>query len=63
MVAVPVPVPKTTPFASTIAIAALLVLHTPPAVPLVLKLIVELVHTLEGPLMVPALEAGLTVTL
>ena len=63
MVAVPVPVPKTTPFTSTIAIAALLVLHIPPAVPLVLKLIVELAHTLEGPLIVPALAAGLTVTL
>ena len=63
MVAVPVPVPRTTPFASTIATAALLVLHAPPAVPLLLKVIVELVHTDEGPLMVPAFAAGLTFTL
>ena len=63
IVAVPVPVPKTTPFASTIAMEALLVLHTPPGVPVVLKAMVELVHTLEGPLIVPAFAAGLTFTL
>ena len=63
MVAVPVPVPKTTPFTSTIATALLLVLHVPPAVPLLLRLIVDPAQTVAGPLIVPALADGLTVTL
>lgn len=63
MVAVPAPVPKTTPLPSTIAAAGLLLVHDPPEVPLLNKLIVEPVHTDEGPLIVPALATGLTVTL
>lgn len=63
MIAVPGPTPNTTPFASTIAAVALLLVQTPPAVPLLTKVIVEPVQTDEGPLIVPALARGLTVTL
>jgi hypothetical protein len=38
----------------------LLLVHMPPGVPLVIRLIVEPIHTEDGPLMVPALAAGLT---
>ena len=62
IVAVPVPTPKTTPFASTMAAAGLLVVQDPPEVPLLIKVIVEPVHTEEGPLIVPALARGLTFT-
>lgn len=63
MVAVPGPTPSTAPFTSINAIPGLLLLHEPPGVPLVMRLIVEPAHTDEGPLIVPALAAGLTVTL
>ncbi len=63
MVAVPVPTPKTNPFASTNATDELLLLHDPPGVPLLSKLMDEPVHTDDGPLIVPALAAGLTFTL
>ena len=59
----PVPVPNTTPFASTIATAGLLLLHVPPGFPVVLMLTVEFLHTDEGPAIVPAFAAGLTFTL
>lgn len=63
MVAAPAPIPNTTPFTSTIAAAGLLVLHEPPEVPLLMRLIVEPAHTDDGPLIVPALATGLTLTL
>lgn len=63
IVAVPVPMPKTIPLASTIAAAGLLLLHDPPGVPLLVKLIVEPAHTADGPLIVPALATGLTTIL
>jgi hypothetical protein len=63
IVVVPEPIPNTTPLASAIAAAGLLLLQEPPGVPLLIKVMVEPVHTEEGPLIVPALAAGLTVTL
>lgn len=63
MVAVPTPVPNTTPLTSTIAIAGLLVLQVPPVLPLVVRLTVEFLQTVEAPDIVPAFAAGLTFTL
>ena len=55
--------PVTTPVDEfTVAPAGLPLLQVPPILPLVLKLMVEPTHTVEGPLMVPALRTGLTVT-
>ena len=61
MVAIPAPVPVTTPVLPTVAMAVLLLLHTPPGAPSI-RLMVLPTHTLVGPLMVPALAARLTVT-
>lgn len=55
--------PRTTPLASTIAAVGLLLVHDPPGVPLLTRVMVEPVHTADGPLRVPALARGLTVTL
>ena len=54
--------PLTTPDALTVARAGLLLLHTPPEEPSV-RVTEAPVHTLTGPLMVPALGKGLTVRL
>lgn len=62
MVAVPAPIPFTTPLPSTTATPWSLVSQDPPGVPLVSKLMVELTHTDPGPLIVPAVTWGLTVT-
>ena len=48
------------PFPSTNAPKGLLLLHDPPGVPLLTKVIAEPLQTDEGPLIVPALAAGLT---
>ena len=55
----PVDTPVTTPVPVTVAFA-LPALHTPPVAASV-KLMVEPPHTVVGPLIVPALGAGLTV--
>ena len=62
MVAVPALIPLTTPFPSTCATVISLLLHAPAGVPLLIKLMVELTHTVEGPLRVPAVVTGFTVT-
>ena len=59
MVSPPAETPVTTP-PTTVALA-LPVLHEPPKVPSV-KVMIEPIHTLELPEMVPALGNGLTVT-
>jgi len=50
------------PLLFTVAIEVLLLVHVPPAVPFVLNVIVDPVHTLDSPLIVPALPAVVTVT-
>ncbi len=60
--AVPAVTPVTTPFASTVAVEVLLLVHVPPASPLLIKAIVVPRQTEEAPLMVPALAFGETVT-
>ena len=62
IVAVPAPIPKTVPPGNATAMLLLLLLHIPPGSPLLLKLILEPVHTEEGPLMVPGLGAAFTIT-
>ena len=62
IVAVPAPIPKTVPPGNAKATLVLLLLQVPPGSPLLLKLMLEPVHTEEGPLMVPALGAALTFT-
>lgn len=47
--------------ALTVATPALLLLHEPPLFPFAFKSRVELIHTAEPPLIVPALTTGLTV--
>ena len=62
MVALPAPVPVTTPVeAFTNAIPGLLLVQVPPLFPLVLKLRVEFLQTFVPPLMVPAFNTGFTV--
>lgn len=62
MVAFPGATPVTTPVAEpTVAIDVALLVQVPPAM-LLLKLMVDATHTVEAPLMVPALGTGLTVT-
>lgn len=62
MVAVPVALADTRPVAGfTDATDGVLLVHAPPAVPLVLNWAVKPGHKMEDPLMVPALAFGLTV--
>ena len=63
MVAVPAETPDTTPLLLTVATKLLFELHAPPEVPLLLKVIGDPAQTVDGPLIVPALANGLTVTL
>ena len=63
MVAVPAATPVTTPVELfTVATAASLVVHAPPAVPLLEKVVVPLTQIACVPLMTPALGAATTVT-
>ena len=62
MVALPVESPVTRPVAGfTDAVPGVLLVHVPPAIPLVLSWTVEAGHNVEDPLMVPAFAFGLTV--
>ena len=60
MITVPDIRPFTTPEPLTVAAAGVLLLHVPPAVAS-LKVMEELMHTLAGPVMIPALGKELTV--
>jgi hypothetical protein len=61
MVTLPVDTPVTTPAALTVAVPAALLLQVPP--PTVSdNVITDPLHTVAGPLMVPALVVVLTVT-
>lgn len=62
MVAVPCDTPVTSPTGLTVADGEELS-HVPPVVPLVVNNMDEPTHTVDGPLMVPALEEELTLTL
>jgi hypothetical protein len=55
----PAETPVTTPLLFTVALL-LLLLHVPPAVPLVLSVIVDPVHTADAPLIEPALAFAFT---
>ena len=60
--ALPAPVPVTTPVvAFTNAIPELLLLQVPPLLPFVVRLRVDPVHTAAPPLIVPAFKTGFTV--
>ena len=62
MVALPAESPVTRPVAGfTDAVPGVLLVHIPPAIPLVLSWTVEAGHNVEDPLMVPAFAFGLTV--
>ena len=62
MVAFPGATPVTTPVVEpTVATDVALLLQVPPAI-LLLRLMVAATHTVEAPLMVPAVGTGLTVT-
>ena len=51
----PAATPVTTPVpGSTVATPGVPLLHVPPAEPLLIKLMVLLTHTVDGPLIVPA---------
>jgi hypothetical protein len=63
MMTLPAATPVTTPLLLTVARFELLLLHVPPAVPSLLKLIVDPAHTVAGPLMLPADTAAFTVTI
>ena len=63
MVAVPAPTPVTTPVEATVATPVALELHTPPAIIMAsLRVVVDPVHTVATPVMVPAFGNGLIVT-
>ncbi len=63
ILAVPAVTPVITPEALTVATAVLLLLHVPPASPLLLYVVVPAIQIVEGvPLTVPGLAFGLTVT-
>jgi hypothetical protein len=63
IVAVPAATPVTTPVELfTVAIAALLVDQAPPALPLLVKVVVPATQMFCVPLMEPALGAAVTVT-
>ncbi len=61
MVDVPGAIPVTTPVALTVATPVLTLLHTPPIVPSV-RLVVVVGHSVNVPVIVPALGVALTVT-
>ena len=61
MFALPAPMAVTIPLLFTVATAVLSLLHTPPAVPLLVNEVVELIHTAAAPLMVPAVAVADTV--
>ena len=54
--------PITTPLDDTVPTAALVLLHTPPPVPLDVSDVVLPAHTVAVPLMVPPVGTALTVT-
>jgi len=59
----PVPTPVTTPvWGSTVAVAGVPLFQIPFGAPLLLKLTVDPTHTLERPVIVPALGNAFTVT-
>ena len=63
MVALPAATPVTTPVAAfTVAAAVLLLLHAPPAIPLLAKVVDRPAHTVAAPDTVPALAIAFTVT-
>ena len=63
MVVLPEATPVTTPVdGSTVAIVGLVLLQVPPRLPLVANCAVELGHTVDEPLIVPALALGFTVS-
>ena len=63
IIALPVATPVTTPVAGlTVAVAVLLLLQLPPALPLLDNVVVEPMHTDDEPLTVPAFNTGFTVT-
>ena len=62
MVVVPVLIPVTTPVLPTLATEVLLLAQVPPVVVSV-SVMAEPTHTVAGPLMIPAVGAGSTVTL
>ena len=62
IVVLPVETPVTTPLEFTVATVVPRLLHTPPASPLLPKLIVEPVHTDDKPLIVPALAIEFIIT-
>ena len=63
IVVVPAPTAVTTPVeASTVATAVLLLLHDPPASPVLLYVADEPIQSGEAPVTVPALAFGLTIT-
>jgi hypothetical protein len=53
--------PDTTPLVFTVAMLVLLLLHEPPAVPLLVNVVVWPTHTDDAPLIVPAFGAASTV--
>ena len=63
MVDVPLLIPVITPLVFTVPTAVLLLLHAPPPVPLLLKVVVLPTHTVFVPLSVPGTGNGLTVTI
>jgi hypothetical protein len=63
MITLPADTPVTTPLLFTVARFVLLLLHDPPAVPLLVNVIGDPIHTDVGPLMVPADTAPFTVTI
>src|SRR5882757_8267309 len=62
IVTLPAATPVTTPLLLTVALPVLLLLHTPPDVPLLLSVIVDPVHTDVEPFNVPAVTVPGTVT-
>lgn len=62
IVTVPGLIPFTTPLTSTTATDGSLLVQVPPGVPLVIRFICALVQTADGPVIVPAVTAGLTFT-
>jgi hypothetical protein len=61
IITVPADTPVTTPLAFTVAMLVLLLLHEPPAVPLLVNVLVDPTHTDDPPLIEPAFGAALTV--
>lgn len=60
IVTTPAATPVTFPELLTVAIDEAVLAHVPPAFPLLIKLMEELAHTEEGPLIVPASGSGFT---